>query len=88
MTSMKWPGLDGPQERQKNSPFIETAKVALRVFDTEDGQKLLEHLRSKFKEVCIADPSISAQFAFFKDGQRDVVFYLEKLINTAKEHKE
>ena len=88
MSSLQWPDLDRPREKPKTNGFLETAQVAARVFDTEDGAKLLEHLKQKFKDVCIADPNISPQFAFFRDGQRDVVFYLEKLINTAKEHRE
>ncbi len=88
MTTFEWPGLDRPTEKKKENPFIETSKLAQRVFSTEDGEKLLKHFITKFKDVTVAHPGDKESYAFFREGQRDVVFYIEKLLNTAKEHRE
>lgn len=49
------------------------ARLCLRVFSTEDGQKLMSWLRHTYVDVPIAVPGADASFAYFNDGQRTVV---------------
>lgn len=89
MTSMQWPGLDQPRVKneKKNDEYKKLTDAFVRCFDTQDGQVVLDFLRKKFKEQVVANPSALPQQAFFNEGQRDVVFYIEKLIKNAKESK-
>lgn len=59
-------------------------RLTLRVFSTEDGQKLLEWLRLMYVEVPIAVPGTDPSHAFFAEGQRTVVRDLEARINRAR----
>jgi hypothetical protein len=49
------------------------ARLCLRVFGSEDGQKLLTWLRGMYVNVPIAVPGTDPSHAFFAEGQRTVV---------------
>ena len=49
--------------------------IASKVFKTDDGKLLLEHLSAKFYDNRIKPDSIDRQI-----GRRDVVLYLKQLI--------
>jgi len=60
------------------------AKLTLRVFGSEDGQKLLHWLRDMYVNVPIAVPGTDPSHAYFAEGQRTVVRDIEVRINTAR----
>ncbi|CAB4141540.1 hypothetical protein UFOVP417_49 [uncultured Caudovirales phage] len=60
------------------------AKLTLRVFGSEDGQKLLHWLRDMYVNVPIAVPGTDPSHAYFAEGQRTVVRDILVRINTAR----
>jgi len=60
------------------------AKLTLRVFGSEDGQKLLHWLKDMYVNVPIAVPGTDPSHAYFAEGQRTVVREIEVRINTAR----
>ena len=60
------------------------AKLTLRVFGSEDGQKLLQWLRDMYVNVPIAVPGTDPSHAYFAEGQRTVVRDILVRINTAR----
>ena len=60
------------------------ARLTLRVFSSEDGQKLLQWLKDMYVNVPIAVPGADPSHAFFAEGQRTVVRDIEVRINTAR----
>lgn len=60
------------------------ARLTLRVFGTEDGQKLLEWLRNSYVNVPIAVPGTDPSFAFYAEGCRSVIRDIEARINQAR----
>jgi hypothetical protein len=60
------------------------ARMCLRVFGTEEGQKMLTWLRDMYVNVPIAVPGTDPSHAFFAEGQRNVVRDIEARINQAR----
>lgn len=60
------------------------ARLTLRVFGSEDGQKLLQWLRDSYVNVPIAVPGTDPSFAFYAEGCRSVVRDIEARINQAR----
>ncbi len=60
------------------------ARLCLRVFANEDGQKLLDWLRQMYVDVPVAAPGVDASHAYFAEGQRTVVRDLIARINQAR----
>lgn len=60
------------------------ARLTLRVFGTEDGQKLLRWLADVYVHVPIAVPGTDPSHAFFAEGQRTVVRDIMARINQAR----
>ena len=60
------------------------ARLTLRVFGTEDGQKLLRWLADVYVHVPIATPGTDPSHAFFAEGQRTVVRDIMARINQAR----
>jgi hypothetical protein len=60
------------------------SRLTLRVFGSEDGQKLLQWLRDMYVNVPIAVPGTDPSHAFFAEGQRTVVRDIEVRINSAR----
>lgn len=60
------------------------ARLTLRVFSSEDGQKLLQWLKDMYVNVPIAVPGTDPSHAFFAEGQRTVVRDIEVRINQAR----
>lgn len=82
---MSWDDLDALE----NSEFVDQsredlARLCLRVFATEDGQKLMHWLRQTYVDAPIAVPGADASFAYFNDGQRTVVRDLMTRITFAR----
>jgi hypothetical protein len=83
---MSWEDLETePSDvREVTQQREDLARLCLRVFGTEDGQKLLEWLRAMYVEVPIAVPGTDPSHAFFAEGQRNIVRDLEARINQAR----
>jgi hypothetical protein len=70
--------------REANQQRDDLARLNLRVFSTEDGQKLLQWLRDVYVNVPIAVPGTDPSHAYFAEGQRTVVREIEARINQAR----
>jgi hypothetical protein len=85
---MSWDELDAIGKtsdiREANQQRDDLARLNLRVFGTEDGQKLLQWLRDVYVNVPIAVPGTDPSHAFFAEGQRTVVREIEARINQAR----
>lgn len=71
-----WDDLETPQSpdiRDATQQREDLARLCLRVFSTEDGQKLLGWMRDMYVNVPIAVPGTDPSHAFFAEGQRNVV---------------
>jgi hypothetical protein len=82
-----WDDLDQmqtPDVREANQQRDDLARLNLRVFGTEDGQKLLQWLRDVYVNVPIAVPGTDSSHAYFAEGQRTVVREIEARINQAR----
>jgi hypothetical protein len=85
---MSWDELEAigqPSDiREVDQKREDLAKLTLRVFGSEDGQKLLQWLRDMYVNVPIATPGTDPSYAFYAEGQRQVVRDIEVRINTAR----
>lgn len=85
---MSWDELEAigkPSDiREANQQRDDLARLNLRVFSTEDGQKLLQWLRDVYVNVPIAVPGTDSSHAYFAEGQRTVVRDIEARINQAR----
>ena len=85
---MSWEELDAigqPSDiREVDQKREDLARLTLRVFGSEDGQKLLQWLRDMYVNVPIAVPGTDSSYAYFAEGQRSVVRDIEVRINSAR----
>lgn len=85
---MTWEDLermdDTPDIREVTQQREDLAKLMLRVFGDEDGQKLLQWLKEMYVDVPIAVPGTDSSHAYFAEGQRTVVRDIEARINQAR----
>jgi hypothetical protein len=85
---MSWDEINAIGEtsdiREVDQKREDLVKLTLRVFGSEDGQKLLQWLRDMYVNVPIAVPGTDPSYAFFAEGQRTVVRDIEVRINSAR----
>jgi hypothetical protein len=85
---MSWDELDAigqtPDIREVTQQREDLARLTLRVFGSEEGQKMLQWLRDVYVNVPIAVPGTDPSHAFFAEGQRNVVRDIEARINQAR----
>jgi hypothetical protein len=85
---MSWDELDAIGQnsdiRDVDQKREDLARLTLRVFSSEDGQKLLQWLKYMYVNVPIAVPGTDPSHAYFAEGQRTVVRDIEVRINTAR----
>ena len=85
---MSWEELEAigqPSDiREVDQKREDLARLTLRVFSSEDGQKLLQWLKDMYVNVPIAVPGTDPSHAFFAEGQRTVVRDIEVRINSAR----
>jgi len=85
---MSWDELEAigqPSDiREVDQKREDLAKLTLRVFGSEDGQKLLLWLQHMYVNVPIAVPGTDPSHAFFAEGQRTVVRDILVRINSAR----
>lgn len=70
--------------READQKRDDLARLTLRVFSTEDGQKLLNWMRDMYVDVPVAVPGTDPSHAFFAEGQRTVVRQIYARINQAR----
>jgi hypothetical protein len=74
---MSWEDLEkadyADDIREVKQQREDLARLTLRVFANEDGQKLLDWLRQMYVDVPVAVPGADPSHAFFAEGQRTVV---------------
>lgn len=85
---MSWDELERLEEtsdiRDVTQQREDLARLCLRVFGSEDGQKMLAWLRDMYVNVPIAVPGTDPSHAFFAEGQRTVVRDIEARIQQAR----
>jgi hypothetical protein len=85
---MSWEELEAigqPSDiREVDQKREDLARLTLRVFGSEDGQKLLQWLQLMYVNVPIAVPGTDPSHAFFAEGQRTVVRDIEVRIQQAR----
>lgn len=85
---MSWDELDAADQtkdiREARQKHEDLMRLCLRVFGSEDGQKLLEWLREMYVDVPVAVPGADPSYAFYAEGQRNVVRDLMSRINQAR----
>jgi hypothetical protein len=83
-----WDDLDNADQtedrREATQKREDLMRLCLRVFGSEDGQKLLEWLREMYVDVPVAVPGADPSHAFFAEGQRNVVRDLIARIQQAR----
>lgn len=62
----------------------EIERLCVKVFATQDGAKLMEWLVKRYVEVPVAAPGADASYAFFAEGQRNVVRDLIQKVRNAR----
>lgn len=74
---MSWDELEAigqPSDvREVQQQRDDLSRLTLRVFGSDDGQKLLSWLQDLYVNVPIAVPGTDPSHAFFAEGQRTVV---------------
>lgn len=72
---MSWEDLEAQQldVRDPSQAREDLDRLMLRVFATEDGDKLLGWMRQVYVDVPVAAPGTDPSFAWFAEGQRNVV---------------
>ena len=75
---------DNSDIREIDQKRDDLSRLTLRVFGSEDGQKLLQWLRDMYVNVPIAVPGTDPSHAFFGEGQRTVVRDIEVRISQAR----
>tara|TARA_R110002012_G_scaffold138888_5_gene295807 strand:- start:849 stop:1109 length:261 start_codon:yes stop_codon:yes gene_type:complete len=85
---MSWDELLLTEEQEIDSKdFVdpqELNRLYFRVFNTEDGQKVLKHLRAITIEQPSFIPGESASYGFCREGQNSIVREIEKRVQRAR----
>ncbi len=84
---MSWDELDAIGQsdvREVAQQRDDLARLVLKVFSTEDGNKLLTWLKDVYVNVPIAVPGTDSSHAYFAEGQRNVVRDIEARIKQAR----
>ena len=85
---MSWDELALTDEQEIDSKdFVdpqELNRLYFKVFNTEDGQKVLKHLRAITIEQPSFIPGESASYGFCREGQNSIVREIEKRVQRAR----
>ena len=85
---MSWDELDNINQtsdiRAVTQQREDIAKLCLRVFTSEDGLAIMKWLDQMYVDVPVAVPGNDPSYAFFAEGQRNVVRDIEARINQAR----
>ena len=79
-----WEGLNTLDVHRKDDQ-LELDKAYARTFETEEGKKVLEHLKSKTLDQPTWIPGSDTSFGFAREGQnsvmRDILMRIERAKN-------
>lgn len=81
---MGWDDLEAVQQSLKPPPANDVDLLCLRVFGTDEGQKLLKWLREQTVEQPCWGPGADASYGYFLEGRCALVKELEARINRAR----
>jgi hypothetical protein len=85
---MSWEELEAigqPSDvREVQQQRDDLSRLTLRVFGSDDGQKLLSWMQDLYVNVPIAVPGTDPSYAFFAEGQRTVVRDIMARLNQAR----
>lgn len=79
-----WDDIEGMQQELKPRESSDQDKLCLRVFGTEDGQKLLKMLRDQTIEQPSWGPGSDPSYGYFLEGRCSLVKEIESRINRAR----
>jgi len=79
-----WDDLEAMQQSLEPPESSDTDKLCLRVFGTEEGQKLLKWLRDLTVEQPCWGPGSDPSYGFFLEGRCSLVKEIESRINRAR----
>ena len=79
-----WDDLEAMQQSLEPPESSDTDKLCLRVFGTEEGQKLLKWLRDVTIEQPCWGPGSDPSYGFFLEGRCSLVKEIESRINRAR----
>jgi hypothetical protein len=85
---LTWDDLDTIAKSSADNTQVELNKTFLRVFETEDGAKLMEYLRVNFLEQPVAVAGVDSSQAFFREGQNSIIREFQLRSKRAKEKHE
>lgn len=81
---MGWDELETVQQALTPPPANDMDRLCLRVFGTEDGQKLFKWLRDQTVEQPSWSPGTDASYGYFLEGRCSLVKEIEARINRAR----
>jgi hypothetical protein len=80
-----WEGLNTLDVVHRKDDQLELDKAYARTFETEEGKKVLEHLKSKTLDQPTWIPGSETSFGFAREGQnsvmRDILMRIERAKN-------
>ena len=81
---MSWDELEAVQQALTPPPVNDMDKLCLRVFGTEDGQRLFKWLRDQTVEQPAWTPGTDPSYGYFLEGRCSLVKEIEARINRAR----
>jgi hypothetical protein len=79
-----WEELDSAPPKAAPKEISDTDKLCLRVFSTEEGQKLLKWLREQTIEQHCWLPGAEASYGYFHEGRCNLVKEIETRVQRAR----
>jgi hypothetical protein len=79
-----WDELDAVPTVADAPPAHDMDRLCLRVFGTEEGQKLFKWLRDQTVEQSCWSPGAEASYGYFLEGRCSLVKEIEARINRAR----
>ena len=79
-----WDDLEEMQKAMTPPESSDTDKLCLRVFGTEEGQKLLKWLRNQTIEQPCWGPGSDPSYGYFLEGRCSLVKEIESRIDRAR----
>jgi hypothetical protein len=81
---MSWEDLEAVQQSLQPPPAGDTDRLCLRVFGTEEGQRLLKWLRDQTIEQPCWGPGSDPSYGYFLEGRCSLVKEIEARLNRAR----
>jgi len=73
INSPGWEGLDATPNPTAHLEPTDLDKLYHKVFSTEDGKKLLLHLKKTYLDAPTWTPGYENSFGYFRDGQNTII---------------